>query len=310
MKKFYKLLLFCAIFLFIYSNVSLLLIRKGNGFGTDVLNFYQQKRDSIDILVLGSSHAYAAFSPEVIFNNTKMKVYDFATQQQPIWITYYYLIEALKYQKPKYVFLEVHMAVASDYEYASESVNRDAIDKMRFSVNKINAINNSVKFSKDRYSYYFNIAKYHSRYKELNKDDFDAVLKRKTIDNNGHIDLENIDYIFSDETPNNIEEKAIHKKSEEYLYKIIDLLNKKGIKLILVKTPCSYNENEVTKLNYTERIMQENDILFLNYIKNISDLNLDYKKDFYDSGHLSESGSEKLSTKISEIINKLEVEND
>lgn len=63
------------------------------------------------------------------------------------------------------------MAVVGNNDYAEEQVNRDAIDKMKFSTNKIDVIKNSVENKDDRASYYLNIIKYHSRYKELNKID-------------------------------------------------------------------------------------------------------------------------------------------
>lgn len=74
---------------------------------------------------------------------------------------------SLKYQHPKYVVYEVHMAIVGNYNYAEEQVNRDAIDKMKFSMNKVDVINNSVEDKDDRVSYYLNIIKYHSRYKEI-----------------------------------------------------------------------------------------------------------------------------------------------
>ena len=51
--------------------------------------------------------------------------------------------------------------------------------------------------------------------------------------------------------------------------------------------------------------------MFLNYIENINDLNLEYDKDFYDGGHLNENGSNKFSIEFSKILNELmEVNND
>lgn len=37
-----------------FNRLSILLVRKGNGYGTDVLNFYKQPKNSIDLIVLGS----------------------------------------------------------------------------------------------------------------------------------------------------------------------------------------------------------------------------------------------------------------
>lgn len=291
-----EILLYVVVFIFVFDRVSLLLVRKGNGYGSDVLNFYEQENNSIDLLVLGSSHAYSSFNPYLIEEKTNLKAYNFSTQQQPLWITYYYLKEALKYQNPKYVVLEVHMAVALGNDYAEEQVNRDAIDKMRMSFNKIDVIRNSVE-KDDRLSYYFNIIKYHSRYKELNGIDVKTVLFNYTLDNKGYIALKNEEEYFFDK--NGIEYTdeigEISDKNELYLKKIIQLCNKEDIELILVKTPVIYDSFAYGKLNYIKKIANEYDVEFIDYLENIDDLNLDYNNDFYDSGHLNGNGSNKFS---------------
>lgn len=226
MKKIIRYIIFVIIFIVIFNRLTLLLVRKGNGYGTDVLNFYSQNRNSIDILVLGSSHAYSAFNPYLIEQETGLNCYDFSTQQQPIWITYYYLKEALKYQQPKYVVLEVHMAIAGNEKYAEEQVNRDAIDKMRISTNKIKAINSSVTKA-DRVYYYFNIMKYHYRYKELNSSDFKTAFLNYSIDNKGYTPLDETDYIFNKKNIKSSDKVTkIFDKNELYLNKIVKLTKK------------------------------------------------------------------------------------
>lgn len=236
-----------------FNRLSILLVRKGNGYGTDVLNFYKQPKNSIDLIVLGSSHAYTSLNPYLIESETGLKAYDFCTQQQPLWITYYYLKEALKYQHPKYIVLESHMAVVGNYDYAEEQVNRDAIDKMKFSINKINTIKNSVKDKNDRESYYLNIIKYHSRYKELNSVDIKTAFLGYTVDNKGYIALEENGYIFNNDSKFTDNDSELYKKNREYLYKIINLTKKENINLIIVKTPTSYNHEEMAKLNYIKK---------------------------------------------------------
>lgn len=305
-KKIISIVLLTILSLFMFDRLSLLFVRKGNGYGTDVLNFYKQKENSIDIIGLGSSHTYTSLNPEIFYINSQLKLYNFATQQQPTWVTYHYLVEALKYQKPKYVIFDVHMPVVENSNFASESVNRDALDKMRMSKNKISAINASVEKWEDRYSYYVNIIKYHSRYKELTKNDFATAFLGRTVDNSGYIGLKNENYIFNDNLYTDDIYK-INEKSEIYIKKIIYLCKKNNINLIMIKTPCSYDKIEIEKLNYIEKIAEENNVLFLNYIKNINNLKLDYSIDFYDSGHLSVTGSKKISLDILNNINNMEV---
>lgn len=297
-KKIITIVIAIVALIFILNKLSLLFIRKGNGYGTDVLNFYKQPKNSIDIIFLGSSHAYSSFNPYLIEQDTGLKGYCFSTQQQPLWITYYYLQEALKYQKPKYVVLEVHMAVVGNNDYAEESVNREAIDKMRMSVNKINAINVSVEDKSDRISYYFNIIKYHSRYKELNKQDFLTAFCDNTVDNKGYIALPKNQHVFDQIQCNSNETKKITDKNEEYLKKIISLAKSNNINLILVKTPCQYGEDYYEKLNYINEIAEKEEVPFYNYVKNIESINLDFDNDFFDNGHLNMYGSEKFTNKF------------
>lgn len=299
-KKITIFMITIVLFILIFNTLTLLLVRKGNGYGTDVLNFYKQEKNSIDILFLGSSHSYSSFNPYLIEEKTGLSGYNFCTQQQPIWITYYYLKEALKYQSPKYIVLDVHMAIAQNNDFAEESVNRDAIDKMKFSLNKFNAINKSVETSDERVSYYFNIIKYHSRYKTLSSIDFKTAFCNYTVDNKGYIALPKSNYTFENTPINSSEIQNITNKNEEYLIKIINLAKKENIKLILVKTPAKYSLEEFKKLNYINKLAQEHKITFINYIKDIDSINLNYNSDFYDSGHLNSSGSEKFTNKFIE----------
>lgn len=295
MKRIFYILITFLLFLFILDKLTLLFVRKGNGYGTDVLDFYAQKNNSIDIVFLGSSHTYSSFNPYIIEDKTNLNGYDFATQQQPIWITYFYLKELLKYQDPKYVIIDVHMLVSMNSDYAYEQVNRDAIDKMRFSLNKISMINKCVK-KDERAAYYFNIIKYHSRYKELSDNDYDTIFKGRTVNNKGYIALKYKNRSFNyDEIGINNDIIEIGKKSEVYLDKIISLSKNKNYKLIFVKTPAIYSDVEYSKLNYINKYLTDRGETFIDFVKKNDELDLDYKKDFYDSGHLDKEGSEKFS---------------
>ncbi len=301
MKNIIKTVIFIVIFLVLLSICSDVFVLKGNGYGTDVIDFYNQKKNSLDVIFFGSSHSYATFSPYIIEEETNLSSYNFATQQQPINITYHYMIEALKYQKPKYFVLEIRM-LAVDDEYFATGVVRDALDKMKFSKNKIEAINESVENKSERMSYYINIIKYHSRYNELTKNDFKVAFTHKGIDNKGFIGLEGNDNIIIDnkQVLKETKEEIITSRNKEYLKKMIKLAKDNGIELILVKSPCLLSSDDEAKYNYVETIAKENNLLFINYNKNNT---IKYEKgDFYDNGHLSLSGATKVSKDFSNYL--------
>ena len=306
MKNLIKSIIFLTIFIILLHVCSNIFELKGNGFGSDVISFYNLKKNSLDIIFFGSSHSYASFSPDVIEEETNLKSYNFATQQQPIYITYHYMIEALKSQRPKYFVLETLMTSIDD-EYATEGVNRDALDKMKLSKNKIDAINVSVQDKEDRISYYLNIIKYHTRYNELNKADFEIGITQIGFNNKGFTSLpQNYDIMIDNSEIIDIENTSeISAKNLEYLEKIIELCNKYNIILILVKTPSQLTEEKQMKFNWVEQYAEANNIEYLDYNKQIELLNLEFG-DFYDSGHLSYTGADKISRSFSEYINNIE----
>lgn len=303
MKENIKAILFILIFLILLNFFSKIFIPKGNGYGSDVTSFYQLERNSLDIIFFGSSHSYATFSPDIIEEKTGMKSYNFATQQQPIYITYYYMVEALKTQKPKYFVLET-MMLSIDEDYTTEGVIRDALDKMKMSKNKIEAINVSVEKKDQRKTYYFNIMKYHSRYEDIEKDEVMTAIRNESIQNRGFIGLP----VNSEVSINNIEmlkieeKEKLLRKNQLYLNKIIDLARENNIELVFVKAPNQLSEKEAKKYNTIKEIANEEKIDFINYNEKFEELNLVNGEDFYDYGHLSYKGAEKVSNSFAKYI--------
>lgn len=78
-KKILIIILILIISMITFNRLSILLVRKGNGYGSDVLNFYKQPRNTIDMIVLGSSHAYTSLNPYLIESEANLKTYDFCT---------------------------------------------------------------------------------------------------------------------------------------------------------------------------------------------------------------------------------------
>ena len=67
--------------------------------------FYEQEEGTVDVLVLGPSLAFADINTAVLWDEYGMSAFNLAGSIQPMWNTYYYLKEALKYQRPKVIVL-------------------------------------------------------------------------------------------------------------------------------------------------------------------------------------------------------------
>lgn len=291
---------FILIFLFVLSEVSTILMHKqieGRwNMTAKVAGFYNEKPDSMDVLFFGSSHMYCSIDPQIFYQETGLESYVFATQLQPLWITYHYMLEALKTQKPQLMAVEINMAAYNDGDYLDEATNHTAIDPIPMSLNKLRMIYASAPKDERRY-YIFNVMKYHDRWEELEQSDYERIYRTSTDPDKGYVRLDQIaDEIILEDAFEVAEKKEISKKNVEYLNKIIELAESEGIKLILFKAPSNPTVEEKMYYNKVGELAKEREVEYIDFNSNDHYVNtgLDCKTDFYDQRHLNESGVAKF----------------
>ncbi len=74
-------------------------------------DFYAMKKDSLDLLFIGSSHSYCTFDPEIIDQELNINSYQLGMPSQLPDASYYTLREALRSQSPKTVVMEVYWEI-------------------------------------------------------------------------------------------------------------------------------------------------------------------------------------------------------
>lgn len=301
MKKLLKAVIFIGIFALFFLRVSDILEFKSLAepwnMTLKVGGFYNEPEDSMDVMFFGSSHMYCSIDPQQFQQETGLQSYVFATQQQPLWITYYYMKEALKHQSPKKIFLEVHMSIF-DEEYTDEGTNYSAIDPIPFSKNKLDMIYAAAPKG-DRHEYIFNIIKYHSRWEELTPQDYDLSFKKEIDPYRGFVRLteatndEDWDHVPVD-VDSVIESKSPTEKNIEYLKKIIALTKEEGIEMAMFKAPSNATIEEKQIYNYVDQLCRENGVAFVDFNTHTSAIGLDIQRDYYDRRHLNTNGVAKF----------------
>jgi len=255
--------------------------------------FYNSPENEYDVMYFGSSNTYCSFNPLVVWEKTGVKSYVFATQQQPAWATYHYMVDALKTQDLKLAVVDVLM-FSKPEEYYDDGVNYTFCDNMPFSKNKVELIRASAPEGK-RFELACRFMKYHSRWNDLNKSDFTYNKKEMSDYSKGFYVLtscygEARNYDLSGVT----EESPLTNKNLTYLNKIIDLCKEKGVELMLVKTPSNATAEEKKFYNTIERIAKEKGVTFVDYNMQYEKIGFDFEKDFFDDSHLNARGAEKF----------------
>lgn len=298
-KRIIASILFLLLFWGVFSIASELLMHKqieGRwNMTAKVKGFYTLEPGELDVVFLGSSHMYCSVDPAVFAEETGLSSYVFATQQQPLWITYHYMAEALATQQPKLLVVEVHMA-GSEEEFMDEGTNHSAIDPIPLSLNKVEMIRASVPEGEQRY-YLFHLMKYHDRWEELKKEDHQRLYETETDPDRGFVRLTTsaIDLVYTDVS--SVTDTAIaNEKNVEYLNKMIDLAEQEGIRLVLFKAPSNATTEEKQFYNGIASLAEARGVDFVDYndATLYEEVGLILESDFYDQRHLNENGMRKF----------------
>ena len=267
--------------------------------------FYKLNEQTVDVLVLGSSHAFENINTGFLFDSYGIAAYVLSGSVQPYWNTYYYLVEALKTQRSKLIVLDAY-ASTFDSEYSDYS----RIIKNNFGIKSLDTLYNSLKVSSPPETidnYWFNYLLWHSRYTELSDADFKEFYQIPMYQYFRGFGInfvtQKMEISTAAITPP-IKAMPLSLKSEEYYRKIIELSISERIPLLIVVSPFMVTEKEQMQFVESELIASEYGIDFINFnnLESYKLMDLNFDTDFADSQHLNYIGNVKYSNVIAKII--------
>lgn len=270
--------------------------------GRIIAEMYREKV-SPDIIFLGSSTVYSGIVPAALYEEYGYASYICATSSQTSWNSYCILIEALKHFKPEMVVFDIGF-LTTEEGYVEEVSNRKAYDYMRNGRNKYNGLRVAMDGSESLWSYLFPALRYHTRYKDLELDDFKYAIYKPDVTYNGYVMNKNKSTEIPDPLPIELyEDFRMDSINVEFLAKIITLCNENNIKLMLIKTPSYQAKWGVSYENDVQSIASANDVLYVNFDTYSDMMGIDWLNDSPDEGrHLNVYGAEKFTHYLGNII--------
>ncbi len=284
----------------VYLAACVLSIKSDHGIN-QLAGLYWQPENAIDVVMMGTSHIHCNVNTALLWEKYGIAAYDYSGAEQPLWMTYYYLKELYKYQTPRAVVLDVYAPARfkEDYQYHWMAEN---IYGMRFSINKLQMLSASVEPAK-LHEYFPSFAVYHSRYDDLEAEDFqnffwDSEIKEAFKGYNPYWNR------IPQQIPEITEQRAdgLTPKSEKYLKKIIALTRKKDTELILIAAPYVITGEDMRTYNRIEQIAEEEGVPFVNYNEAYEELGLDFELDFNDESHLNYWGGCKFTDALGQFL--------
>ncbi len=234
-----------------------------------VEGFYKIKRNTVDLLILGTSHCINGVIPQEIYNETGIRTYNLASEQQSLFLSYYLLREALKYQNPQAVVLDTQFVQSFHDEYPinmGDELFRKVSDRMRFSPLKVEMIQDYCRLnnSDEKISYLIPVVRYHSRWSSMTRDDLEVLTWTKHNELKGFYPLYHVGYRgFEPLTIEGNDTIPMDPIMREYLERITGICKDKNIKLVLFRTPGTGSTVEIH--NEIAAYAKANDVLFYDF---------------------------------------------
>lgn len=304
-----RVVCFTTVFLLLLTWLSDVFIPKWEGkrnAAVKVASFYQQPKNSIDVLFIGASSFRSGLSPLLMWEQHGITSYLRVSSRQSPIVSYYYLVESLKTQSPKLVVLDAISLFQENDIKELEPYFRNSIDPMKLSVEKtmIASYIASHSESQNIVSYWFPLLRYHSRWKEITADEFRySFIKDYDYLRGAYPDFTNtpleypIDYMAQIDETAQVEDDALL-----YFQKTIELCQKNNIQVMLLTIPrltWTYSKHAAV-----QQMADQYGLIYLDYSfpESINEIGLDAATDFFDKNHLNVLGSSKISVNLGTFL--------
>lgn len=269
--------------------------------GSLIEEYYDEEVKDHDIIFIGDCEVYESFSPITLWEYYGITSYIRGSAQQLIWQSYYLLEETLKYETPDIAVFNV-LSMKYD-EPQNEAYNRMTLDGMKMSSSKIDSIRASMMEEESMIDYLVPLFRYHSRWSELEEDDFKYMFNKDQLFHNGYYMRADIRPVTSIPKAKRLADYEFGENSYYYLDLMVELCKENGIDFVLIKVPSLYphwyDEWDQQMIEYAEK----HDLLYINYLDLVDEVGIDFDLDTYDAGlHLNVYGAEKLSNHFGRIM--------
>lgn len=279
----------------------ILVLKSKDGY-LQMRSYYKQRENTVDVLFLGSSKVYCQIDTGLIWDEHGIASFDLGGAEATPWDSYYFMVEALKTQKPKVIFYDAGiLAFRSDVEYQPTVWAMTNNYGIKWNSNRLNDLKENCENKETFRSLLFPLNTMHSRYSELTEEDFNC--KQDSISYKG-FDYRDAVTIIEPTGITEVEgETAISPRKEKYLLKMFELAKQNNIPFVVMVTPHVVYEENGKIYNYIHRLCDENGIGFLDMNQKNDEIGIDFSSDFAEELHLNFSGTQKLSKYLSDYIN-------
>ena len=301
-----KIVVFVLLFSFAFIELSYQYRDRLANTKNNISGFYEQPRDSLDVVLIGTSATFSAFAPMDAWAQRGFTSYNFCVNVMMENSMPYAITEVEKTQNPEVIVVDIAPFIFEHYfngnsDHFIEEWARFNIDGYRYSLNRIKLINQLVPKSEDRWSYYIDFIKYHTN----ENPDLGEYFNLKKV---------NIDKGYGDLPWRGVQEIYYHEKTDEelslapcedtYLNELLTRLHETDAQVLFINQPLIYQkEEQIKRVNYIKRTISESGFAFLDMTDYMDEIGMDNTRDYsLDYLHFTHHGTEKITYFLSKYL--------
>lgn len=298
-----KPLIFILLFLFILRSVTYII--RTNGQPKDAwTGFYAEKKDTVDIVMVGASAVFPFYSAPQIYGETGIACYPLSSGNQNTKAIRYIIEEAKKTQPEVMPVIELRMFLYEDKGvFGNYSFLRGVTDNMKYSAQRIRTINAlypepDYNYAvEDKLSFYLDIMKYHSNWKTMVlPDQLKCVFYEKKHPLKGYQFETGIIPNEAFPIDPNIAPAPMPEDQEQVLRDLLSWLKEENTEALFIVSPFYDVTEDQEAFRYMGRIIEEEGYPFLDMNLYYEEIGTDFGTDYYDGdGHVNALGAEKVS---------------
>lgn len=287
-----------------------------------VEGFYQEERDTLDVVFIGASDIYTSFMPGRAYEKYGFTSYLLASESITSDGVLTAVKEVVRTQHPSLVVIEANAFLYGNADNdANEAYIHKFFDNMPLSSNKIEYIQNNVPFDK-RWDYYFPLIKYHGLWTEY-PERFFMMASDFTMDVRGYNYLKGFRTdakvlkssrkCLNSQLADNTEELPLDPKLEQQLTDLMDYSEANGVKLAFVRAPhyvFKDTYDRVKRSNRMASVVRQRGFSYYACENEVVKIGIDEKRDFYNEDHMNVYGALKFTDYLSQKLLEEELEID
>lgn len=297
-----------SIILLVSTNYTVYVLTPKHDYGIcPIMNLYRQPENSVDVLMLGSSCAYAGVNTNILFREYGVAAYNLCTAEQPYWISYYYLEEALKTQQPKLILLDAKASIYQD-DYSKRGRTILSTYGIRSFDTRMKAIAACVA-DEDFAGFALAFPELHSYYQKVETKNFAYPPDNsgRGTDWKGYIEMDVTEQHQEPVPVWTSDRRPINARQEEYFVKTLLLAQEHGIPVLLIGFPNPDYAHDHMYYNTLWHIAAQYGVDGINFNSPNLRAYLDYASDFADWQHLNIKGSAVFSRLLGNGLKKMYV---